>query len=243
VRSMILCRDSGVAIAIAALAMGLAGSETPSQQPDQAAVVRGVDAAVQARFEGIAGFTVTEHYAVFRGSGQTHPAAEMTVKTTYRKDSGKSYRILSQSGSGIIIRFGLNPLLDNEKRINDPGDREASWFTSANYEMKLKSSQLERINGHECLALAITPKRKAPNLLIGTLWVDASNYAILRIDGIASKRPTIWSGPAHMVRDYAIFGGFSEATHARAVSDSTLFGQTVVTIDYSDYQMQFTQPH
>ncbi len=210
-------------------------------QPDAAAVVRGVDAAVYARFEGIAGFTVTEHYAVFRGSDQSHPAAEMTVKTTYRKESGKSYKILSRSGSGIIIRFGLDPLLENEKRINDPSGREAWWFTSANYEMKLKSTQTERMNGHDCLALSIAPKQKAPNLIIGTLWVDASDYAILRIDGVASERATIWSGPAHMMRDYAEFGGFSEATHARAVSDSTLFGRTVVTIDYSGYQIQFAQ--
>jgi hypothetical protein len=32
--------------------------------------------------------------------------------------------------------------------------------------------------------------------------------------------------------------GFAEATHARATSSSFLFGQTVVTIDYSDYQIQ-----
>jgi hypothetical protein len=238
---MIFYRHSKAEIAVAVLAMAISGTAAPAQSPDAATVVRGVDEAVNARFEGIAGFTVNEHYAVFRGSDQTHPAAEMTVKTTYRKESGKSYQILSQSGSGIIIRFGLNPLLDNEKRINDPGDREASWFTSANYEMTLNSSQPERINGHDCLALSIAPKRKAPNLIIGTLWVDAKNYAILRIDGIASKRPTIWSGPAHMVRDYAMFSGFSEATHARAVSDSTLFGQTVVTIDYSDYRMQLAR--
>ena len=162
----------------------------------------------------------------------------MTVKTTYRKDSGKSYHILSQSGSGILIKFGLDPLLENEKRINDPGSREASWFTSANYEMKLKSGQTERVNGHDCLALSITPKHKAANLLIGTIWVDAGDYTILRIEGISSKRPTIWSGPAHMVRDYAKFSGFSEATHARAVSDSSFFGRTVVTIDYSDYKIQ-----
>jgi hypothetical protein len=191
-----------------------------------------------ARFDGIEGYTVTEHYAVYRGQDEIHPAAEMTVKTTYRKDAGKSYQIVSQSGSGIIIKFGLDPLLDNEKRINDPSYRAASWFTSANYEMKLKSGQTERINGSDCLALSITPKHKAANLLAGTIWVDAGDYAILRVDGVSSKRPTMWSGPAHMVRDYEKLSGYAEATHARAVSDSSLFGRTVVTIDYRDYKIQ-----
>jgi len=207
-------------------------------QTDEAAVIRGVDAAVRARFEGIAGYTVTERYTVYRGSDETHPAAAMTVKTTYRKDSGKSYNVLSQSGSAIILKFGLTPLLENEKRINDPANRESSWLTSANYDMKLKSGQTEQVNGHECLVIAIEPKHKAPNLLIGTLWVDARSYTIVRIEGTASKRPSIWTGPPLMSRDYAVIDGFSEATRARAVSDSTLFGRSVVTIDYDGYQIE-----
>jgi hypothetical protein len=33
------------------------------------------------------------------------------------------------------------------------------------------------------------------------------------------------------------------ATQARAVSDSFLLGQTVVTIDYRDYQIQLNPAH
>jgi len=213
-------------------------AQTP---PDDAAVIRGVDAAVRARFEGIAAYTVTEHYAVFRGADHAHAAAEMTVRTAYKKESGKSYEVLAQSGSAIIVKLGLNPLLENEKRINDPANREASWFISANYDMKLKSRQTEQVNGHDCLAIAIEPHRKAPNLLTGTIWVDAKDYSIVRIAGTASKRPSIWSGPAQMTRDYEKVCGFSEATHAQAVSDSSIFGETMVVIDYKDYQIEVAQ--
>ena len=41
-----------------------------------------------------------------------------------------------------------------------------------------------------------------------------------------------------MMRQYANVEGFAQATHARAQSDSFLFGQTVVKIDYQDYQVQ-----
>ena len=40
-----------------------------------------------------------------------------------------------------MLQFGLKPLLDNEKTINEPGNVEKSWFTSANYEMKLKAGR------------------------------------------------------------------------------------------------------
>ena len=59
------------------------------QQLDTATVVRGVDNSVKNRIDRLGAYTVTEHYAVFRGKDETHPAAEMLVKTTYRRGSGK----------------------------------------------------------------------------------------------------------------------------------------------------------
>jgi hypothetical protein len=44
----------------------------------------------------------------------------MTVKTLYRKGVGKSYTILSQSGSSLLQKFVLAPLLDNENPSISP---------------------------------------------------------------------------------------------------------------------------
>jgi hypothetical protein len=213
-----------------------------SQQPDESSVIRGIDAAIKTRFEAVLGFTVIEHYVVFRGSDKTRPAAEMTVKTTYSKDTGKSYTILSESGSDIVRHFVLDALLENEKRINQPGNREASWFTSANYEMKLQPGGIQRIDGHDCIAVNISPHEKASNLIQGTIWVDAKDFSTVRIEGTATKSNSLLTGPAQVMRQYANLSGFAQATHARAVSDSVLFGQTIVTIDYTDYQIQLRLP-
>jgi outer membrane lipoprotein-sorting protein len=209
-----------------------------AQQFDESPVIQHIDAAVKARFDGIESFTVIERYAVFRGNNQTDPVAEMTVKTLYRRDSGKSYTILSESGPEIVKKIAFGQLLDNEKRINQPGNREASWFTSANYEMKLKPGGTQQLNGRNCLALAITPRRKATNLIDGTIWVDARDYSIVQIQGVSSRSPSLFSAPPQMMRKYANVSGFAEATHAQAVSNSFLFGKTIVTIDYSNYQIR-----
>src|ERR1700719_3937203 len=79
----------------------ISGVAIAQQPPDIATIVRGVDESVKNRIDRLAGYTVTEHYAVFRGKDELHPAAEMLVKTTYRKETGKSYEIESQSGSSI----------------------------------------------------------------------------------------------------------------------------------------------
>ncbi len=222
-------------------AVCLQAGAAPAQQPDAAAIIHRVDAAAQYRYDNVLGFTDVEHYAIYRGNDETHPAAEMTVKSTYRKGSGKTYEILSQKGSQFLIRIGLRPLLDNERDINLPGKVAQSWFTSANYEMGLKSPATERMNGRECYVLGITAKHKAPNMIDGTLWVDAQNGMIVRVDGIASKSPSAFSGAPHLMRDYMDLEGFPEATHAHAESKSMFFGRTVVTIDYSQYHLELGQ--
>lgn len=210
----------------------------PAQQIDNSSAIQLIDASVKARLEGIVGYTDTEHYAVYRNNDETHPVAEMTVKTVYRRDTGKSYTILSQSGSEVIRSLVLGAILDNEKHINEPGVREGSWLTSANYEMKLKPGGTQPLDGRDCLVLTLIPRRKAPYLLEGTLWVNAKDGSIVQVQGTASRSASVFTGPTQMMRQYAIVSGFAQATHARATSNSFLFGQTIVTIDYRDYNIQ-----
>jgi hypothetical protein len=212
--------------------------QLPAASPIEQDVVHRVNAAIQARYENVLGFTDTEHYAVFRGTDETHPAAEMTVHMTYRKSDGKSYEIVSQSGSQVIQKFALEPLLENEKEINDPARVQMSWFTSANYEMHEKPGETRQMGETPCVAVAITPRRTAPNMLIGTLWVDPRDGSVAEVDGIASRSPSIFAGTTHMMREYTKMSGFAMATHARAESNNALFGRTVIIIDYSDYKVE-----
>lgn len=215
---------------------------TPAEEPDADAVIRMIDASVQARFENVLGFTDTEHYAVYRGQDETHPVAEMTVAVTYGKEVGKSYRVLSESGSALVRKFGLHPLLDNEKNINLPGNIKNFWFDSANYEMRLNPGGMQKLDGRDCYVVTVTARRKAPNMIDGKLWVDAGNGFIVRLEGVASKSPSPFAGTTHMMRQYAQTNGFPMATHARAESSSLLFGRTVVVIDYSDYRLDIRRP-
>lgn len=216
----------------------LSAGAQPTPQPDAAAIIRDLDAANQARFDNLLSFTDVEHYSVFRGGVDTHAAAEMTVKMTYKKGSGKDYMILSKSGSSLIQKVGLQPILDNERAINDPAKVARSWFTSANYEMHLKPGVTQAIDGRLCVSLAITPRHKAPNMIDGTIWVDAGNHTLVEVEGVASKSPSVFAGTTKMMRRYATMQGYAMATHARADSSSMLFGRTIVTIDYSDYHFE-----
>ncbi len=223
---------------LAAVAFATLATTPISAQPASAAIVRAVDAEVANRVANVLGFTNIERYTVYRGDDETHPAAQMTVKVTYRKGYGKTYNVLSESGSGLVLKYGLHPLLQAEESIDDPGKVGESQFTSANFEMKLKSGNVQKVNGRNCYALDIVPKRKAPNMIDGTLWVDAKDHSIVKVEGTASQRPSIFAGTTQMMRDYVDIDGYPMATHARAESNSFLFGRTVVVIEYSDYHLQ-----
>ena len=210
---------------------------TTALQIDNATAVRNIDAAVKWRVDHIAGYTDTEHYKVFRGGSEKTPIAEMVVKTTYRPESGKDYQVLSHSGSSVIYKLLLQPALQTEHDINLPSKVGAAYLTSANYNMQLKSGGPVQQEGHLCWAVAVSPKRKAPNLINGTIWVDVKDFTIVRLEGVTSKSATFVASPAHVMRQYTNISGFAQATHARAQTDS-LFGKVVFTIDYEGYQIQ-----
>jgi hypothetical protein len=161
----------------------------------------------------------------------------MLVKTVYRKGTGKSYTILSQSGSSLLRKEVLGTLLDNEKRMSLPGNVETALIDSANYEMRWNPNNRQQLDGRDCLVIALAPRRNSPFLFNGTLWVDSKDFSIVQLQGTAAKSPFFLASAAHVVRQYANVGGFPMATHAKAVSASTLLGQTIVKIDYSDYQV------
>jgi len=209
-----------------------------AQQLDAASVISLVDTAVKDRIENIGGYTATEHYAVYRGADENHPVAEMTVNTTYQRDSGKVYTIVSRTGSEIVQRLLLDAILDSEKHINLPGIREGAWITSANYVFKLKPGGTQRLGGRGCFLISMVPRRKAPYLIEGTLWVDSKDGSIVQVQGAASKSSSFLTGPTQVMRQYENISGYPQATHVRAVSDSHLFGQTIVKIDYQDYHIQ-----
>jgi hypothetical protein len=235
-----LLRSGLISVALVAASVH---SQPPVEVPDEATIIRGVDAAVKHRVDSVAGFSDTEHYKLFRGKDLTTPAAEMIVRTTYVRETGKSYEVLSETGSQLLLNMVFSPLLENEKRINLPENRDASYFVSANYEMHLKPGGPRQINGRACYALTIHPHQKPPNLVEGTIWVDARDYSIVRIEGHGSKSASLFVDPTVMTRDYQPVDGFAMATHAKAVTESDLVGPTIVTIDYTDYKIRLLSQH
>jgi hypothetical protein len=206
-----------------------------AQLPPNDAVVRGIDASVAARDSNLVAYTVMEHYSVFRNEDKEHPAAQVIIKTTYQQDRGKSYTIVSESGSSLIRKQLIPRILDSEREITQPANRVQAIITSANYNMQVQAQ--DEIAGRKCLVVQISPRRSSPFLFTGKLWVDAADQSIVQLEGIASKSPSIFTGATQISRTYDRIDGYPMASHATAISNSWLLGRTTVQIDYSEYRI------
>src|ERR1700739_4760958 len=96
-----------------------AAGHSQSQLNANAAILQGIDASVYARETNLLGYTVTEHYVVYRNHDEQHAAADMVVKTTYRRDVGKSFSIVSLQGS-MVMRKMLEEVLAPEEKMTQP---------------------------------------------------------------------------------------------------------------------------
>ena len=230
-------RRSAPRLISGSLLFGILGLLPLQAQDANAAIIKRIDAAVYARERELLGYTVTEHYAMFRNHDEQHPAAEMLVKTSYQKDVGKKYDILSETGPPLLRKV-LETILDNERRMNQPANRATAVINSTNYEMTIKGS--ETVDGRNCNVVSIKPRRVSQYALNGTVWVDAQDGSIVQLQGVTAKSPSVFAGASQLFRQYMSIEGFGMATHAQAVSNSWLVGQTIIKIDYANYAMQLS---
>ncbi|HEX4321524.1 MAG TPA: hypothetical protein VHZ52_11510 [Acidobacteriaceae bacterium] len=207
-----------------------------NSEPTDQQIIQGIDAAVLARARSISRYTVQEHYFLYR-NGEANPAAEETIQTVYLRATGKEYTHLSQSGSALWRAEVIDKILAGEKDLNLANHREGAWITSKNYELHPEPGRVQQ-NGVQCIVVDLKPLRKSPHLFNGKIWVDASDYTVVRLEGIPSQSPNVLAGQATVSREYIKIDGFSMATHAQAHSHTFLFGDTLLKIDYSGYKIE-----
>lgn len=212
-----------------------------AQQPaptakSDAEIIHGIDDSVSRRTNAISTYSVQEQYSLYR-NGDTTPAAEETIKTVYTRAVGKEYTPIAQSGSAFLRGAVIDKVLAGEKDLNLAANRDGALITSKNYDLQPQPGAVD-LNGHQCILVTLKPLRKSPHLFTGKMWIDASDYTVVRLEGAPSQSPSIFAGQTTVARDYIKIDGFSMATHAEAHSHTFLFGDTILKIDYTNYKIQ-----
>jgi hypothetical protein len=79
------------------------------------------------------------------------------------------------------------------------------------------------------------PKRKDKYLFEGKIWIDAEDFAVVKIAGHPARRPSFWINRADFVRQYQRIDGFWFPLRDETSVDVKMYGRRVFTVDHQQY--------
>ena len=177
------------------------------------------------------GYTSLRRY-VLENLGH-HKRAEMLVRVTCQKDGSKAFEAISSSGWGSARKHVFPKLLEGEAEASRASVRDQSRIIPQNYSFELIGT--ESVNDRPAYVITITPKEAKKYLVHAKVWIDAQDYAIVRMEGRPAKSPSFWIKSVQFVHRYQKHGPFWFPVSDRSVTDARFFGATEVTIEYFEY--------
>jgi hypothetical protein len=193
----------------------------------------------QAQLASLQRYRALRHYtAVYRGLSKTI-VAKMDVEVDYDASSGKSFRIISQSGSQMLCQMVLKRAVDSEKDASL--DKSATALTPANYRFHLVGS--ENLAGRIAYILDVEPIAPTKFLYKGRIWVDTADFAVAKMEVQPAKNPSFWISRTLIHHTNAETDGFWLPEHDRSEAKVLIGGTAELTIDYGKYEFAAKESH
>lgn len=198
--------------------------------PEQERVVEGMLREQAARSSGFESYTRTQHYSVI--TDRFGLRAEMTARVHRDHLKGKTFEVISRSGSHLVQSRVFDALLAAEVSANQQGE----LLTPENYLFRLVK-QVEYA-GRPCFLLESEPRHKEKHLLEGKIWVDAEDFGVVHAEGRPAESLSMWVGRPLIVQDFTRIAGFWWAAKRHSYIDNFLLGKASLVVDYSDYEFE-----
>lgn len=161
--------------------------------------------------------------------------AEMQVEATYQAPNQKTFKVLSQSGSKLLIKHVLMKLLESEEEAQEERNRKALELSPANYEFKLVTT--EHTPAGDSYVLEVKPRKKTKYVYSGKICVDTRDFAVARMEGTPATNPSFWVSHVEIQYQWAKIDGFWLPVHNYSVTNVRMGGRAVLNVSYSDYQV------
>jgi hypothetical protein len=200
-------------------------------------VVAELEAHNDMRKSALQDYTALRTYQVTDLKGKVH--AEEVGRMEFRAPDHKWFVTTSEKGSGMIRRMALNPLIDSEVQAAAGKEKRDSAISPANYSLELLGEQ--QVGSYHCFVARAIPKRKDKYLFEGNLWIDVTDYAVVRIEGHPAKNPSFWIRRADFVRQYQKIGRFWLPQRDETLVQVRVYGKKVLAIDHQDYVVNRAQ--
>ena len=113
-------------------------------------------------------------------------------------------------------------------------DYGATDLTAANYNFRFIRE--EELSGHQAYVLEMVPLRKDKTLLRGHVWVDSTNFRLLRTEGEPGKAPSWWLRDSRIVLVYGEVGGMWLQTSSESTANVRFVGPHTMVAHDVDYK-------
>jgi len=187
------------------------------------------------RFQALEGYQGIRIYRLEYHGFPVSRSAEMVVDTQYKSPGTKEFTIRSEAGSKPLIERVLKKLLQTEKEALSEENQARVALNNVNYTFALTG--YESMPTGPCYILAVEPRTKNKHLYRGRIWVDAEDFAVVRIEAAPAKNPSFWTKETRIEQVYAKVDNFWLPISNRSTSATRLGGHAYLTIDYQNYQI------
>jgi hypothetical protein len=166
-------------------------------------------------------------------------SAEMVVAVRYKSPETKELTIRSEAGSKLLIERVFKKLLQTEKEALAEENQARAALNNDNYRFTLSGYEIPTGLSY---ILSVEPRTNSKLLYRGRIWVDAEDFAVVRIEAAPAKNPSFWTKETRIEQAYAKVGDFWLPVSNRSSSAIRLGGNAYFTIDYQDYQITPAPP-
>lgn len=166
--------------------------------------------------------------------------AEMVVKVTFHAPNSKEFTVVSQTGSKFVIDRVFKKLLEGEQEAANRDNRHDTALTRQNYSFELASYDTNPDGGQYVLNLV--PRTKNKFLYRGKIWVDAKDFAVVRIEAEPGKNPSFWIKKTDIAHRYVKVNDFWLPAENHTESFVRLGGKATLSIEYQDYKIIKSTP-
>jgi outer membrane lipoprotein-sorting protein len=190
------------------------------------------------RNEQLQRYSAVRTYEIRNPEGKL--AAQAVVRVDYRAPDKKTFNKTTEKGSGIVRHLVFDRLIQSESETSSGREHRNSAITTANYTFTLAGE--EEVGPYHCFVLEATPKRKEKYLFEGKIWIDAEDFAIVKIAGQPAKKPSFWINRADFVRQYQRIDGFWLPCRDETSVEVKMYGRRVFTVDHQQYVINPANP-
>jgi hypothetical protein len=161
--------------------------------------------------------------------------AEMVVDVRYQAPGSKAFTIRSATGSKLIIDKVFKKLLEAEQEASAAEAQRRSAINSDNYDFTIAAYEITPSG--PMYVLKVEPRTANKFLYRGRIWVDAKDFAVVRLEGEPSRNPSFWTKNSEIEQVYIKVKDFWLPARNHSITLIRLGGRAELTIEYNDYQI------